>query len=77
MQTSTVVDYYTKKMLRMEDGMVWLFWATDLTGSAEEVAENQRHSGDMSCYTVLENLGCSKMKPARSKKHHIPHFFAV
>lgn len=32
----------TKKMLRMQEGMVWLFWATDLLpGSDEEVTENQ------------------------------------
>lgn len=47
----------------------------------EEVAENQSCSGrlvlidDMSSDTMLENLGCSKMKPAQSTRHHIPNFF--
>ena len=64
----------TKKVLRMQEGMVWLFWATDPPGSDEEVPENQSCSddrlilmNDMSSDTVLENLGCSKMKPAQSK----------
>lgn len=71
-------------MLRMQEGMVWLFWATGhLPGRNEEVTENQSCSDrlilidDMSSDTVLENLGCSEMKPAQSTSHHIPNFFTV
>jgi len=74
----------TKKMLRMQEGKVWLFWATDLVpGSDEEVTEKQicsdRHIciDDMSSDTVLENLGCSKMKPAQSTGHHTPYFVTI
>lgn len=73
----------TKKMLKMQKGMVWLFWATDLPGRDEEVTENQNCSDrltlvdDISSDTVFENLGCSKIKPAQSTRHHIPNFFTV
>lgn len=45
----------TEKMLRTQEGMVWLFYATDLPGSDEEVTENRLI---LAGETVLENLGC-------------------